>query len=55
MCATVCCGFLIFAMRCSYVSVILGVVILSVHPSVTRVLCDSSKEPAGNTGYFCTT
>jgi len=30
----------IFTARCSYASAVLGVVILSVRPSVTRVLCD---------------
>ena len=31
---------MVFAARRSYASVVLEVVILSVHPSVTRVLCD---------------
>jgi len=31
---------MVFAARLSYASAVLGVVILSVCPSVTRVLCD---------------
>ena len=42
---------LIFTARRSYASAVLGVVILSVRLSVTRVLCDFSKEPAGDI-YF---
>jgi len=45
----------VFTARCSYASAVLGVVILSVcpsvssvHPSVTRVLCDKSEEPTGD-------
>jgi len=30
--------------RSSYASMVLGIVILSVCPSVTRVLCDETKE-----------
>ena len=42
---------MVFAARRSYASAVLGVVILSVCPSVrlsTRVLCDYSKEPTGD-------
>ena len=38
-------GSAVFTARRSYASAVLGVVIQSVHPSVTRVLCDWSKEP----------
>ena len=38
----------IFTARRSYASAVLGVVILSIRPSVTRVLCDLSKEPSGD-------
>jgi len=38
---------MVFAARRSYASATLGVVILSVCPSVTRVLCES-KEPTGD-------
>jgi len=31
---------MVFAARSSYASAVLGVLILSVYPSVTRVLCD---------------
>jgi len=34
--------------RASYASAVLEVVILSVCPSVTRVLSDKSKEPTGD-------
>jgi len=34
--------------RRSYASAVLGVVILSVRPSVTRVLCGEAKEPTGD-------
>jgi len=44
-------GQLIFTAQ-RYASAVLGVVILSVRPSVrpsvTRVLCDQSKEPTGD-------
>jgi len=39
---------MVFAARRSYASAISGVVILSVCPSVTRVLCNKSKEPTGD-------
>ena len=35
----------VFTARGSYASAVLGVVILSVCPSVTRVLCDKAKQP----------
>jgi len=38
---------MVFTARRSYASTVLGVVILSVCPSVTRVLCGESKEPTG--------
>jgi len=36
--------FIIFTARSSYASAVLGIVILSVRLSVTRVLCDEMKE-----------
>jgi len=45
----------LFTARRSYASAVLGVVILSVCPSVcppiTRELCDKSKEPTGDILY----
>jgi len=35
---------MVFTVRCSYAGAVLGVVILSVCPSVTRVLCDNPKN-----------
>jgi len=46
---------MVFTARRSYASAVLGVMILSVCPSicpsVTRMLCDQSKEPTGNILY----
>jgi len=36
--------FLIFTARCSNASAVLGVVILTVSPYITHVLCDETKE-----------
>ena len=35
----------------SYASTVLGALILSLRPSVTRMLCDESKEPTGDIFY----
>ena len=39
---------MVFTARRSYASAVLGVVILSVWPSVTHVLCGQSKEHTGD-------
>jgi len=41
----------VFTARRSYASAVFGVIILSICPSVTRVLCDESKEPTGGILY----